>query len=134
MQLHLDTLASEQTSNLIANLGLQPICTMVAEHQNARSVPLAKGGRSRWRPTSALRAGLERFFVFAVPGMEEPLLREFLSKFDGFLVAPDVFLLPQTRLLASSTHRKSVTRRSLEVVAASYGQLYHAVVEDPQGG
>ena len=33
MQLHLDTLASEQTSCLIANLGLQPVCGMVAEHQ-----------------------------------------------------------------------------------------------------
>lgn len=39
MQLHLDTLASEQTSNLIANLGLQPICTMVAENQDN---PLSK--------------------------------------------------------------------------------------------
>ena len=33
MQLHLDTLASEQTSCLIANLGLQPVCGMVVEHQ-----------------------------------------------------------------------------------------------------
>ncbi len=52
MQLHLDTLASEQTSSLIANLGLQPICTMVAERQNAEegaeeTVPLAKGVRMR---------------------------------------------------------------------------------------
>jgi len=84
MQLHLDTLASEQTSSLIANLGLQPVCTMLAEHSNKDDgSPLAK-----------------------VPGMEEPALREFLAKFDGFLAAPDVFLLPQTRLLTSSSHRR----------------------------
>ena len=66
--------------------------------------------------------------------MEESALRDFLSKFDSFLVAPDVFLLPQTRLLLSSAHRKSVARRSLEVTAASYAQLYHAVVETPGSG
>ncbi len=69
-----------------------------------------------------------------VPGMDPSALRDFLSKFDSFLVAPDVFLLPQTRLLVSSAHRKNVARRSLEVVAASYAQLYHAVVDDPNSG
>ena len=62
--------------------------------------------------------------------MDEASLREFLAKFDGFLVAPDVFLLQQTRLLVSSAHRKSITRRSLEVVAASYAQLHAAVVAE----
>ncbi len=66
--------------------------------------------------------------------MEASVLREFLSKFDSLLVAPDVFLLPQTRLLVSSAHRKNVTRRSLEVTAASYAQLYHAVVEAEESG
>ena len=40
MQLHLDTLSSEQTSNLIANLGLQPICTMVASAQASGKLSL----------------------------------------------------------------------------------------------
>jgi hypothetical protein len=115
MQLHLDTLASEQTSCLIANLGLQPVCGMVAEHDRNKA------------------AGKEEKKLSQMPGMEEPILREFLAKFDGFLVAPDVFLLPQSRLLVSSAHRKSVTRRSLEVVAASYGQLYQAVTFESSG-
>ena len=109
MQLHMDTLASEQTSNLIANLDLQPICTMVAEQQN-NAKPLHE-----------------------VPGMGSDDLRSFLVKFDNFLVAPDMFLLPQTRLLVSSSHRKNIVKRSLEVVAASYSQLYHAV-SDPTNG
>ena len=68
-----------------------------------------------------------------VPGMDEASLQTFLTKFDSFLVAPEVFLLPQSRLLISSGHRKSVTKRSLEVVAASYGQLYSAVTDAKNG-
>ena len=68
-----------------------------------------------------------------VPGMEQETLKQFLAKFDSFLIAPDVFLLPQARLLLSSAHRKNVVRRSLEVVAASYGQIYQAV-SDPKSG
>jgi hypothetical protein len=111
MQLRLDTLASEQTSNLVANLGLQPICTLVAASETAEETP------RRQPPLSQ------------VPGMDEESLRQFLSRFDSFLAAPDAFLLPQARLLVSSSHRKMVSRRSLEVVAASYAQLYHAVVD-----
>ena len=101
-------LASEQTSNLIANLGLQPICTLVAEHEQHRTTPLSR-----------------------VPGMGyEEALSQFLARFDGFLAAPDAYLLAQARLLVSSAHRKSVARRSLEVAAATYAQIYQAV-HDP---
>jgi hypothetical protein len=47
--------------------------------------------------------------------MEPESLQRFLDKFDNFLVAPEVFLLPQTRLLSSAAHRKTVTKRSLQV-------------------
>jgi hypothetical protein len=50
-----------------------------------------------------------------VSGMDPDSLQRFLDKFDNFLVAPEVFLLPQTRLLSSSGHRKIVTKRSLQV-------------------
>ena len=98
MQLHLDTLASEQTSSLIANLELQPVLAMAS---SAKIDPVA--------------------------------LKPFLVKFDAFLVAPDVYLLPQSRLLSSSSHRKGVTKRSLEVVAASYAQLFTAVYDQSKG-
>ena len=73
-----------------ANLGLQPICTMIASSQSGK--PLSQ-----------------------VVGMDPESLQRFLDKFDNFLVAPEVFLLPQTRLLTSSAHRKIVTKRSLQV-------------------
>merc|ERR1712062_962574 len=88
MNLHLDTLSSEQTSSLIANLGLQTICSMTKENQDIKT------------------------------------LKAFLNKFDSFLIAPEDYLLSQVKLLASSGHRKSITKRSLEVVSATYKQLY----------
>lgn len=76
--------------NFLANLGLQPICTMIASSGSGK--PLSQ-----------------------LAGMDPESLQKFLDKFDNFLVAPDVFLLPQTRLLSSSAHRKTVTKRSLQV-------------------
>ena len=61
------------------------------------------------------------------------VLTKFVTKFDAFLVAPEVHFLQQVRMLVSSNHRKIVSRRSLEVVSASYKQLYQAVV-DPESG
>ena len=102
MDLHIDTLSSEQTSNLIANLGLQPICSMIASNQGQK--PLSQ-----------------------VEGMDSKALRAFLNKFDAFLVAPDDYLLPQIRLLTSSSHKKAIGKRSLQLVIATYKQLYEAV-------
>lgn len=106
MDLHLDTLSSEQTSSLIANLGLQPICTMVAATPEKLS---------------------------QVDGMDAQSLRTFLNKLDSFLVAPDTLLLSQARLLVSSNHRKTMAKRSLQVIAASYRQLYEAIMNPKNG-
>jgi len=46
-------------------------------------------------------------------------------------VMPDVLLLPQVGLLLSSVHRSTVQRRSFEVIAAVYKQLYESV-HDPE--
>ena len=62
-----------------------------------------------------------------VEGMDSKALRAFLNKFDAFLVAPDDYLLPQIRLLTSSSHKKAIGKRSLQLVIATYKQLYEAV-------
>ena len=103
MDLHIDTLSSEQTSNLIANLGLQPICSMIVSTDAEK--PLSQ-----------------------VEGMDVKSLKVFLNKFDSFLIAPEDYLLPQIKLLTSSTHRKSISKRSLQLVSATYKQLFEAVV------
>lgn len=104
MDLHIDTLSSEQTSSLIANLGLQPICCMIASNQDQK-------------PLSQLQS------------MDSKSLKGFLNKFDAFLVAPEDYLLPQIKLLTSSSHRKSISKRSLQVVSATYKQLFEAVTD-----
>jgi hypothetical protein len=123
MQLHLDTLSSEQTSSLIANLGIQPICTMLAQAKSGiiNNTDTANSENSAPIPLSK------------VTGMEHDSLVRFMTHFDQFLVAPDAFMLPQIRLLSSSSHRKSVAKRALQVVSATYKQLYEAIT-DPFNG
>nr|CAD7459049.1 unnamed protein product [Timema tahoe] len=48
-------------------------------------------------------------------------------KLDSFLVMPDMLMLQQIGFLLSGTHRSIVQRRSFEVIAAIYKQLYEAV-------
>nr|CAD7429195.1 unnamed protein product [Timema monikensis] len=97
----LDTLTSEQASFLVANLNLGPIYTILQEQ--------GKGTLS------------------SIPGMEHTNLKNFLSKLDSFLVMPDMLMLQQIGFLLSGTHRSIVQRRSFEVIAAIYKQLYEAV-------
>ena len=123
MQLHLDTLSSEQTSSLIANLGIQPICTMLAQ---AKSGNIADSG-------SVNRISASPLPLSKIPEMDNESMSRFMTGFDQFLVAPDAFMLPQIRLLSSSSHRKSVAKRALQVVSATYKQLYEAIV-DPFNG
>lgn len=100
----IDTLTSEQASYLVANLNLGPIYTILQER--------IKG------PLSAL------------PGMDTTTLKVFLTKFDMFLVSPDLYMLPQLNLLLSHTHKSFVKKRSFEVILAIYDQLYKSV-HDP---
>merc|ERR1712038_2213509 len=122
MQLHLDTLSSEQTSSLIANLGIQPMCTMLAQAKNG-GIDIAANPNGDTCPVP----------LSQVSGMENESLKRFMVGFDQFLVAPDAFMLPQIRLLSSSSHRKSVAKRALQVVSATYKQLYEAIT-DPFNG
>ena len=64
-----------------------------------------------------------------VDGMDVKSLKVFLNKFDSFLIAPEDYLLAQIKLLTSSAHRKSISKRSLQLVSATYKQLYEAVVD-----
>jgi hypothetical protein len=123
MQLHLDTLSSEQTSSLIANLGIQPMCTMLAQAKTGGTDSAANMNGTGSGPVP----------LSQVSGMDNDSLKRFMAGFDQFLVAPDAFMLPQIRLLASSSHRKSVAKRSLQVVSATYKQLYDAITDSFNG-
>lgn len=93
----LDTLTSEQANYFVANLNLGPIYTILQEKNKG---PLS-----------------------AIPGMDSSSLKAFFSKFDMFILSPDIYFLPQLALLLSHTHRVTITKRTFEVIVAIYDQL-----------
>lgn len=97
----IDTLTSEQASSLVANLNLGPIYTILQDHSQG---PLS-----------------------GIPGMEPSNLKNFLLKLHYLSEEPDSILLPQINLLLSSKHKKSVQKRSFDLLLAIYKQLYEAV-------
>ncbi|XP_066592329.1 conserved oligomeric Golgi complex subunit 6 [Prorops nasuta] len=96
----IDTLTSEQASSLVANLNLGSIYTIL---QGREQGPLS-----------------------SIPGMDSLSVKEFTNKLEGFLIMPDVLLLPQISLLQSGSHRETTQKRSFEVIGAIYKQLYEA--------
>ncbi|CAG9862080.1 unnamed protein product [Phyllotreta striolata] len=99
----IDTLTSEQASSLVANLNLGPIYTILQDQSHGA--------------------------LSEVPGMEPSNLRNFLEKMDYLASHPDGALLQQIHLLTSSKHKKSVQKRSFDVLLAIYKQLYQAVLD-----
>lgn len=51
-------------------------------------------------------------------------LKQFVDKFRGFMEMPDVLMLPQVMMLQSGSHRASVQKRSFQVIATIYQQLW----------
>ncbi len=55
------------------------------------------------------------------------------GRLDSWLAAPDLLLLPATRLLVSSSHRRLVTMESQGEVVSTYTSLHTAVTETING-
>ena len=55
------------------------------------------------------------------------------GRLDSWLAAPDLLLLPATRLLVSSSHRRLVTTESQGEVVRTYTSLHAAVMENSNG-
>lgn len=107
IDLRIDTLTSEQTSKIIANLGIQPICSLISgEHEG----PLAQ-----------------------IPGMDSGSLKQFMHRLDTFLVNPEEFLMAQSKYLISSSQRREIYKRSMGIVVASYDQIFESLM-DPKSG
>ena len=98
----LTTLSSHQTSHLLSALGLTSL------------LPLLPGGDGT--PLST------------VPGCQHQDIEQFSARLDNFLAAPDLVLLPATRLLLSSQHRRLVTSRAWAELANTYSNLHTAVI------
>ena len=68
-----------------------------------------------------------------VSGCHPSAIMTLSSRLDSWLAAPDLLLLPATRLLVSSSHRRHVTQESQGEVVRVYTQLYVAVMEASNG-
>jgi len=104
----LGILSSHQTNHLLSALGLLNIQPL-----------LIPGGDGT--PLST------------VPGCHPAAVSSISSRLDSWLAAPDLLLLPPTRLLISSGHRRHVTQESHKQLAVVYSQLYAAVTTVSNG-
>jgi len=104
----LEELGREQSLYLLASLELAPMLTILND--------LDGGGH-----------------LAAVPGTDQESLAAFSARLDSLLSAPDILLLPATRLLLSSHHRKTVAAAAFKDVVSGYSQLHGAVMDPSQG-
>ncbi|XP_045113296.1 conserved oligomeric Golgi complex subunit 6-like [Portunus trituberculatus] len=100
----LDTLSQEQINGVCHSMG---VATMYPLITNPPTTPLSQH-----------------------PSCQPLAIQAFMTKLDGFLAAPDHLMLPHTRLLLSSSFRRSLQQRTAEAVCTVYKQL-HDIVHDP---
>jgi len=98
----LDSLSKDQATHLLSSLSLLPM------------VPL-------------LSSGGDGTPLSTVPGCDPQAVLSCSSKLDSLLSAPDILLLPATRLLLSSQHRSTVTQYAFLELVSVYTLLYTAV-------
>merc|ERR1719220_2926535 len=80
--------------------------------------------------TPLLSSGGDGTPLSTVPGCHPQAVLSCSSRLDSLLSAPDILLLPATRLLLSSQHRRQVTQHAFTRLHEVYLQLYKAV-QDP---
>jgi len=103
----LSALSREQALHLLTSLALTPMMQLLEEGDGT---PLS-----------------------TVPGCHPQAVTTVVTRLDSLLSAPDILLLPATRLLLSSQHRKQVTQYAFSQLHKVYSSLYTAV-QDPTNG
>jgi len=104
----LATLSKDQATHLLSSLSLLPM-------------------------TPLLSSGGDGTPLSTVPGCHPQAVLSCSSRLDSLLSAPDILLLPATRLLLSSQHRRQVTQHAFKELLAVYTSLYKAVSEPSNG-
>ena len=122
----LSVLASTQTSHLMSALGLLTIA------------PLLAPGGGDGTPLSTVPGMMSgpimcRHPLVTVPGCHPAAIVTLSGRLDSWLAAPDLLLLPATRLLVSSAHRRLVATEAQGEVVSSYTSLHTAVMETSNG-
>lgn len=109
MEAHLDTLVSEQTSQIVGQLGFGTIYKTLQAYQPKQG-PLS-----------------------TIPGCDALAIQSANKKLDAFLSSPDSLTLPQCNLLLSVVLRQDLRSRTVELLCSVYKQIYNAI-HDPSNG
>ena len=121
----LSVLASTQTSHLMSALGLLTIAPLLAPG-GGDGTPLST--------VPGMMSGIMcRYPMVTVPGCHPAAIVTLSGRLDSWLAAPDLLLLPATRLLVSSAHRRHVATQSQGEVVRTYTSLHTAVMETSNG-
>jgi len=104
----LASLSKDQATHLLSSLSLLPM-------------------------TPLLSSGGDGTPLSTVPGCHPQAVLSCSSRLDSLLSAPDILLLPATRLLLSSQHRRQVTQHAFKELLSVYTSL-HTAVHDPANG
>eukprot|EP00092_Neocalanus_flemingeri_P014840 GFUD01016021.1.p1 GENE.GFUD01016021.1~~GFUD01016021.1.p1 ORF type:complete len:631 (+),score=243.67 GFUD01016021.1:52-1944(+) len=104
----LASLSKDQATHLLSSLSLLPM-------------------------TPLLSSGGDGTPLSTVPGCHPQAVLSCASRLDSLLSAPDILLLPATRLLLSSQHRRQVTQHAFKELLSVYSSL-HTAVSDPTNG
>lgn len=108
---HLDTLVSEQGSHILSQTHLGLLYSAVQHHQVSKVHDK----------------------LVDVPGMDTQAIVKAMAKFDNFLASPDQFLLPQAGLLLGAGLRQTLRQRTMELVHATYRQIYDKLNDASSG-
>ena len=117
-------IASFQAAHLLASLALAPLLPLL---ENRDGTPLSTVPGCHPQVALMLKS-LKTFNMF-----HSKAVAAVGARMDSLLSAPDILLLPATRLLLSSQHRKQVTQHAFTRLHEVYLQLYKAV-QDPANG
>ncbi|XP_042874667.1 conserved oligomeric Golgi complex subunit 6-like isoform X1 [Penaeus japonicus] len=103
----LDTLAQEQISGVCHSVGVAGMYPFIS---HPPPTPLSQN-----------------------PACQPLAVQSFMTKLDGYLSAPDHLMLPHTRLLLSSSFRRTLHQRTAEALSSIYVKL-HSLVHNPMNG
>ncbi|XP_067127837.1 conserved oligomeric Golgi complex subunit 6 [Centruroides vittatus] len=103
MEAHLDTLVSEQTSQIVGHLGLGTVYKTLQTYQPKQG-PLS-----------------------AILGCDALAIQSANKKLDSFLSSPDSLAIPQCNLLLSVVLRQNLRLRTVELLCSVYKQIYEAI-------
>lgn len=106
MEAHLDTLVSEQTSQIVGQLGFGTVYKTLQAYQPKQG-PLS-----------------------TIPGCDALAIQSANKKLDAFLSSPDSLTIPQCNLLLSVVLRQDLRSRTVELLCSVYKQIYNAI-HDP---